>query len=347
MINIKLTIPGQKQNISISQFTGNNNNEINGCKFWINTEIKNPDVWFVFENIETNNESTIINPKNVIYLNSETSFNEDHFLRESTNNYLSQYSFIYTTYETKQKSEKALPFLPWMINANHGDSIFAESKRDINFFFELKKLEKTKTLSIICSDKEFTDGQKKRLDFVHELKNYFGSSLDWYGNGINPLKEKWDGISSYKYHISIENNQKDYLISEKLMDSFLGLSFPFYFGARNASNFFGNNSFSMIDINNLDKSIQIIEEGIEKNLYEKNFEYLLKSKNLVLEEYNVFFRISKIARDILDKKQQRKSKTTIKNISFYQNKYNKKQRLINLFIFYAKKLKGLLKKQYK
>ncbi|GIR20298.1 hypothetical protein CM15mP35_05590 [bacterium] len=41
MINIKLTIPGQKQNISISQFTGNNNNEINGCKFWINTEIKN------------------------------------------------------------------------------------------------------------------------------------------------------------------------------------------------------------------------------------------------------------------------------------------------------------------
>ena len=82
-------------------------------------------------------------------------------------------------------------------------------------------------------------------------------------------------------------------------------------------------------------------------MYEKNFEYLLKSKNLVLEEYNVFFRISKIARDILDKKQQRRSKTTIKNISFYQNKYNKKQRLINLFIFYAKKLKGLLKKKYK
>ncbi|GIR20297.1 hypothetical protein CM15mP35_05580 [bacterium] len=57
---------------------------------------------------------------------------------------------------------------------------------------------------------------------------------------------------------------------------------------------FGNNSFSMIDINNLDKSIQIIEEGIEKNLYEKNFEYLLKSKNLVLEEYNVFLGFLKL-----------------------------------------------------
>ena len=44
--------------------------------------------------------------------------------------------------------------------------------------------------------------------------------------GVNSLNDKWDGIHDYKYHIVLEN-EANYLISEKLFDSYLGLSFPF------------------------------------------------------------------------------------------------------------------------
>ena len=143
-------------------------------------------------------------------------------------------------------------------------------------------------MSVFCSDKNFTEGHRKRLDFVNGLKDHFGEDLDWYGNGINQLDTKWDGIAPYKYHISLENKNMDYVISEKLFDSYLGLSFPFYSGAPNVNDYFPSNSLRKIDINNLDKSIEIIEECIENNLYENNSNEILYSKNLICTELNLF-----------------------------------------------------------
>ena len=74
----------------------------------------------------------------------------------------------------------------------------------------------------------------------------------------------------------------DYVISEKLFDSYLGLSFPFYSGAPNVNDYFPSNSLRKIDINNLDKSIEIIEECIENNLYENNSNEILYSKKFNL-----------------------------------------------------------------
>ena len=51
MIDIKVTLQGYDKDSSISEFVGNENNEFNDCRFWINKDIKKPDIWFVFENI--------------------------------------------------------------------------------------------------------------------------------------------------------------------------------------------------------------------------------------------------------------------------------------------------------
>ena len=205
MINIKVTLPGYNIKSSISQFTGNEENILDGCKFWINKNVDSPDVWFVFENIIDNYESCNINPENVIFLSAETSYNNEHFLKEPRIKFLNQFGQIHTSYETINNSIKSIPFLPWMINSNHGDSIYAPSRRDINYFSKVRNYEKTKKISVICSNKDFTNGHNKRLQFVYALKEHFGDSLDWFGNGINPLKEKWDGIAPYEYHISLEN----------------------------------------------------------------------------------------------------------------------------------------------
>ena len=342
MINIKVTLPGYNLNSSISQFIGNEENILNGCKFWINKTINSPDIWFIFENVIDKYESCNINPENIIFLSAETSYNDEHFLKDPRQKFLDQFGYIYSSYDVKESSIKSIPFLPWMINSNHGDSIYAPSKRDVNYFSEMKKIEKTKILSVICSNKDFTPGHNKRLQFVYDLKEHFGDSLDWFGNGINPLEEKWSGIAPYKYHISLENKSKSYVVSEKLFDSFLGLSFPFYYGAQNASDFFPKESFENIDIEDTKKSIEIIERAIQNSLYEKNISFLLESKNLVIKDYNLFYRLSIIAKSRSHENSTSLKKYKIFNLKSFEDKYQAKQDYLKKIYNFLRLVKNFL-----
>ena len=97
--------------------------------------------------------------------------------------------------------------------------------------------------------------------------------MHWYGNGIKNIDTKYDLISKSKYHIVLENDSKHNLISEKLFDSYLGLSFPIYYGAPNIDQYFNKNSIELIDINDISKSIQTIENTVNSNIFEDNFDF--------------------------------------------------------------------------
>jgi hypothetical protein len=181
-----------------------------------------------------------------------------------------------------------------MINANHGQSVFSAHARDRLFFEQLTSLPKTKDLSVFCSNQTWTEDHKLRLKFVRGLKAHFGDKLDWFGNGIQPLEQKWDGIATYKYHIALENQSRNNVITEKLYDSFLGLAYPIYYGAPNAGEYFDSKSFSTIDIVDIKGSIKIIEKILESDLYEQRLNEVIASKNLVLSKYNLFERIADI-----------------------------------------------------
>ena len=88
----------------------------------------------------------------------------------------------------------------------------------------------------------------------------------------------------------ISNN----LISEKIFDSMLGLSVPIYYGAPNISEYFNKNSLYTIDINNADKSIEVIQNIINTDPYQQTLNYLIESKNKVLTEYNLVNRMINI-----------------------------------------------------
>ena len=87
---------------------------------------------------------------------------------------------------------------PWFVNKNYDDLLID------------KNSEKNKLISVITSNKTFTQGHKKRLEFVTALKDYFGDKLDVYGRGINDFNDKWDVLANYKYTIAIENDNVDY-----------------------------------------------------------------------------------------------------------------------------------------
>ena len=53
-----------------------------------------------------------------------------------------------------------------------------------------------------------TDNHKMLYEHK-EPESYFGSQLDWYGVGENPISDKWQAIKDYKYHIVIENKNNN------------------------------------------------------------------------------------------------------------------------------------------
>jgi hypothetical protein len=293
MLKIKLTIPGLK-NADISSFIDFNNKKLKNYKFIINSDKEEEvDAWFIFEDILKKGEKSFVNPKNIFYLTAEASLPYDYYNKDYFDLFFSQFHKVYSCYPLFGKNvESSIPFLPWMINSNHG-TIFEKNERDVNFFRNLT-LKKNKNISVICSKQQWQPGHQLRYNFVKKLKEYFGDKLDWYGNGINPINKKWDGIAPYKYHIVLENRADDNFITEKIYDSFLGSAFPIYWGASNLNEYFSSKSFERINILDFLGSVKKIEKIIESDLFENRLKELNIAKELVLNKYNLFSRISAI-----------------------------------------------------
>ncbi len=293
MIDIKITLPSHGKNLSFENFYTNDlNHKIN---FYINSDIKKADFWIVFEDLKNDVEYCEVPKENVIYLNNETSYKKNYFFEIHMIEFLNQFNYTYGCYPTlKENHINTIPFLPWMIHANHGDTIFNKTELNYEFFSNFQKTEKEIELSVICSNKIHTENHKLRVEFLNILKNQFKDKLQWFGNGFNEIENKFEVISNSKYHIVLENDSKYNLISEKLFDSYLGLSFPIYYGAPNINSYFDKNSLEVIDINDIAGSINKIENAIENNLYEKNFNLLSLEKDKVLNDYNFFNRICEI-----------------------------------------------------
>ena len=161
---------------------------------------------------------------------------------------------------------------------------------------KMPPIRKTKEMSCIASfDKKAFYGHLDRMKFVTALKKTkISKRIDFFGNKTEfELKEKKDGILPYKYTIAIENNSQNDYISEKIMDSYLGYSIPIYFGAKNVEEYFPKNSFIKIDIYNLHDSLNLIENVLDSDFYEANFDALLEARRRVLYDYSMLYSLSK------------------------------------------------------
>ena len=88
-------------------------------------------------------------------------------------------------------------------------------------------------------------------------------------------------------------------MTEKLFDSYLGNSYPIYAGATNTEDYFPENSFTKINLNDFNGSIDAIKKCISNNYYEENYDELVTAKNVVLEKFNLIKRIDKIVEERL------------------------------------------------
>ena len=115
-----------------------------------------------------------------------------------------------------------------------------------------------------------------------------------FGRGFNGFDDKWDVVAPYKYHIAIENSSYNDYWTEKLADCYIGGAYPIYYGCKNVEKYFDNEALTVIDIHDVNKAIKQIEEVINSNTYETHRYALIKAKNQVLDEYNLFAMLAKV-----------------------------------------------------
>lgn len=159
---------------------------------------------------------------------------------------------------------------------------------------------KTKMISVITSNKAFTQGHVDRLRFIEKLVERYGDQVDVYGHGFHDFNDKWDVLAPYRYHIAIENSCTDYYWTEKLADCYLAETFPIYHGCTNVSDYFSPDSYEPIDIRRSDEALDKIERVMAENRYQQSRMALDEAKERVLGEYNIFNYVGNVCAQIAD-----------------------------------------------
>lgn len=149
---------------------------------------------------------------------------------------------------------------------------------------------KLKKLSAIDSGKTLIPGHVKRVDLIKQLEEK--ELVDVYGkiNGKElPYRDKIKGLIDYRYTLSIENGSTTNYFSEKLIDSILCNTYPIYWGCKNISKWFPENSYYWL---NMDKPVSYLVDEVKEVIFSERFciysEELKEAKNLVLYKYNIW-----------------------------------------------------------
>jgi Glycosyltransferase family 10 (fucosyltransferase) C-term len=184
---------------------------------------------------------------------------------------------------------------------------------------KLSEVEKKRSISVVCSDKVFLPGHKKRYAFVNKLIGHFKDRLDAFGTGFVPVKDKWDALAPYKYSIAIENSALPDYFTEKIAECYLANTYPVYFGDPNIHNFFDRNSLLVIDIDDFSGSIRSIENLLESNVWEKSNDLLIQQRNIYLSRYHFFPALINVL-NIIKSPSVSNTKTKIKSLRSFQKK---------------------------
>jgi hypothetical protein len=144
-------------------------------KFIIDPNLQECDFWVIFTEYGLEKDLCKCNHSNIIFIPCESYNTSVHFSQD----FLNQFGKVITVQKEIQ-GHNVIHFQnapPWFVEKSYDDLI------------NLIPPVKTKLMSIISSDKVFTEGHKKRLDFAMKIKNYFGDNIDFYGRGINSFEK--------------------------------------------------------------------------------------------------------------------------------------------------------------
>jgi hypothetical protein len=212
--------------------------------------------------------------------------------------FLSQFDVVITSDRKTPHSNRVFvqAGLPWHVGCmTEGGKLLSDPMSFEDF--ERHDPVKTRLVSVVSSDKAFTEEHRARLAFVAKLKDTLGDQVDVFGRGIADFADKRDVLDAYRYHIALENCSIQDYWTEKIADPYLTLTYPIYHGCPNISDYFNKDAVTQIDIYNPDEAISTIKKIVESDLAERSREALIEARRRLMTEHNVFFMLSNVARN--------------------------------------------------
>jgi hypothetical protein len=240
-----------------------------GVDFQINNGLNEADWWIIWGGLK---HSETVNCSNLLYVADES--HEERFYNQD---FLNQFKQI--------ASVSSHPF--------HTNRIYIH-ELTIWYFknyeerFKKDVFNKTKNISILCSDASGLEGHKKRYALVNKLIGHFKDKIDVYGRGFNYIDDKFDALKDYKYSVAIENKSIPNYFSEKLIECFMTYTLPIYAGCTNIHEYFDADVVFELDLDDYKKSINLIEKILDDDPYEKLREKLSVTRQLYLDKFHLF-----------------------------------------------------------
>lgn len=274
------------------------------CKFFYNQDVEECDFWVVYDGVR-NTENTICPPQNVILITAEPPS-----VYRYPQVFLNQFAVVVTSQRNINHAGVIYTQTghPWYAGRKFIDMDKMQSivTKDYSNLKNIRDFKKSKLISVICSDKRFTEGHRKRHKFVQRLRSHFDKNIDVFGRGIRDIEDTWDAISDYRYHVVIENSSFHDYWTEKLADTFLAGAYPIYYGCPNLGDYFRQDMYTPINIDNEEESLKIIDWCIRENLYEKSIAGINEARDLILNVYNMFPMIANLVKKLEGKRQIKK-----------------------------------------
>ncbi len=238
--------------------------------------------WVVYDNLKQP-ISQVCPAENTLLITGEP-----ECLRRYRSRFTSQFGQVWTAQPSIQHSllTRQHEAQPWHY-ALHAGSVHG---RPLGFdeLRALRRPQKTKCLSVICSSKSDSEDHRRRLEFVRLLQRELGDHIDVFGRGIRSMEDKSEAIYDYKYHIVLENDHGEHFMTEKLADAFLGWSYPLYFGGPEAQRRFPTGSFTAINIYQPNEALAIIRQVVGGQVYEQSQDKIAAARETVLYKNNLF-----------------------------------------------------------
>ena len=167
---------------------------------------------------------------------------------------------------------------------------------------------KSKLVSMVASNKGYTEGHRRRLRVVEKFYQERGGD-DLFGWGLPnelPLDNKVDAIKDYMFSFAVENANYPTYFTEKLTDCFACGTIPVYYGTAGVAQYFNHEGIIFLDQNQPWENIpwdKLTPEYYEskKDVIQENFMIALNMR--VAEDYmykNYFVQLDPLRNQRID-----------------------------------------------
>jgi hypothetical protein len=243
--------------------------------------------------------------------------------------FAAQFQYVITN-----QNEKALPH-PNAMRSQTGNAWFYG--KTLDEILSVKEPSKMKKISTVCSNKrQGHTVHRQRYDFTAIMEERI-PELERFGRGFKWIETKAEAIDDYEFHVAIENQYAPHVWTEKLADTYLGFAVPIYYGCPNIAEYFPEDSYILIDIYDVEGSIEKIKQIISTpGEYERRLPAVKEARRRVIEEYNLLAMIDKI---VTEHQNDPKSPVDPEKNKIYNRRKMRTMHLSDLFSFLGWKLK--------